>query len=297
LQIQPEEQHSARQGEVMRMVWNGLIRRHTSQGKDLPVILANLLGFKASEVLHNHRPVATIIGSLGHIPVGFLYNTGPRLQPISRLTASAQPTTRTQSRNSGLLDEVIFEPNAYNTVNRWVPTEIKGIILPDGPCFEADGLVLRLFKSDYAKSSAQGCDVFTTYAIRTIPQTLILRSARNPNKPLIVNALYQESDDLALRELEKFTIGFCFLLEGDYNEPKQKGTVRKGAALAIIEEAPARINTIYYCAVRAESTDSEIEARASFCDLQIVDANYSGPDVIDMLYSELINPKTAICDH
>jgi hypothetical protein len=66
---------------------------------------------------------------------------------------------------------------------------------------------------------------------------------------------------------------------------------------SIIQEAPARISTIYYCAVRAESTDFETEARASLSHLQIVDANYSGPDMIDMLYSKLINLKTAIYNH
>jgi hypothetical protein len=66
---------------------------------------------------------------------------------------------------------------------------------------------------------------------------------------------------------------------------------------SIIQEAPARISTIYYCAVRAESTDFETEARASLSHLQIVDANYSGPDMIDMLYSESINLKTAIYNH
>lgn len=66
---------------------------------------------------------------------------------------------------------------------------------------------------------------------------------------------------------------------------------------SIIQEAPARISTLYYCAVRAESTDFEIEARSSLSHLQIVDENYSGPDMIDTLYSESINLKTAIYDH
>ena len=50
--------------------------RGTTEERDLPLILANLLGFRASDILQSDRSVATIIGSLRNIPVGLLYNTG-----------------------------------------------------------------------------------------------------------------------------------------------------------------------------------------------------------------------------
>lgn len=291
-------QRTAWEDGLVQTVWNSLIRRHTSQKKDLPIILANLLGLRASVIIHDDRPVATIIGSLSHIPVGFLYNTGPRLQSLPRFATphkiSAQLATGTQSSDTGLQEEATFKLHAYDTVNRWVPTEIEGDSLPDGPYFKANASVLRLSKSDYSKGSTQDCDVFTTYSIRTIPPKMILRSAKHPNRPLIVNALYQTSDELALRELDNTLIGFCFLLEGKGNELRQKGTVAKGAALAIIGEAPSRLTTIFYCAIRVESTDFQAKASASFSDLQTVDANYVGPNVIEMLYSELFDLHSLI---
>jgi hypothetical protein len=68
-------------GQVMRFIhiWNELAGRSTSKPEDLPLILANLLGFSTQKVqaIAPEQRLAAIVSSIGGIPYDFLFQKRP----------------------------------------------------------------------------------------------------------------------------------------------------------------------------------------------------------------------------
>jgi hypothetical protein len=183
--------------EAMRLVWNGLIRRDTTEERDLPLILANLLGFRASDILQSDRPVATIIGSLRNIPVGLLYNTGRRLRPVP---ASGVPASQSGSQ----------------------------------PIVKADS---------------------------------------------------QPGGDVVNERLKTVIKGICFIMEAAVDDLRQNRSATSGVALAIVDESPEELTTIFHSAIRVEIGNAQ-DSAGDISGLPVIHANYSGPGHIVMLYSE-----------
>ncbi|KAF2267175.1 hypothetical protein CC78DRAFT_566334 [Lojkania enalia] len=90
-------------------VWNALSFRTTTMEEDLPAIVANLLGFSASQILSlpSEQRVSAILDVGDEVPVSLLYNRGARLKPTS------------------------------NHYGRWIPTAI-------GRCQQEEAPVMRV---------------------------------------------------------------------------------------------------------------------------------------------------------
>ena len=238
-----DEERSKWEGEAMRLVWNGLIRRDTTEERDLPLILANLLGFRALDILQSDRPVATIIGSLRNISVGLLYNTGGRLRPVP---ASGAPASQSGSQ------PIAPEYSDFEFLNRWVPAEIRGTSIPEGPVFLAFGSTLRMHNPRSSESSESTARIFTTYMITMMPPRCVLKHARDPAKLFIVKADSQPGDDMVNERLKTVTKGICFIMEAAVDDLRQNRSVTRGAALAIVDESPEQLTTIFHSAIRVE---------------------------------------------
>ena len=240
--------------ETVKLVWNLLNRQHTTEERDLPLILGNLLGFPATDTLRSNRPLATIIGSLGYVPVGILYNSGPRLGSISNSSGSmSEPGPRLS--NSTYRD--------FDFLNRWVPTQIRGAIIPDGPVFVAFGSTLRLHYRPSTDSSAPKPEILTTHMIVTMPPKFVMKHALYPAQVFVVTVHTQPGDDVANERLTTFTKGFCFITEANLQNGQSAKRVVSGAALAIVQGSSNKLTTIFHSAVCVEADNVQGGTAAS----------------------------------
>ena len=270
------------EGEAIRQIWNGLTQRHTSEVKELPMLLANLLNLRASVINESDQPVAKIIGSLRYIPVGLLYNTGKRLRPIF----ASKDAMIHQTLNTATVPD--FTDCEY--LNRWVPTAIEGTNIPDGPIFLAIGSSLRMYNPRFSDHSESKATIFTSYMITTLSPKFIVKHAADPTILFVVTVDCQPDDEMINKRLEGRVKGICFVMGAALDDPQENRKFIGGAALAIVDETPEELTTIFLNAVQIEIADEE-DARDDFSDFPVVLANYSVPELLVMLYSEYLSQK------
>lgn len=70
--------------DVFSFEWNNLVQRSTTKKEDVHCILANMLGLSAGEVLalHYEERMKAILCTQAMLPLGLLFNEGPRVQDV-----------------------------------------------------------------------------------------------------------------------------------------------------------------------------------------------------------------------
>lgn len=236
--------------KALPVAWNSLIHRHTSHPKDLFVVLANILGYRASDMLKSEQPLSVLFGSLKRIPIAYLFNVKPNTSQDLHLTTLE-------------ID-----------MNRWVPREMD-FAISAGPSFYTSEGNLSLYRKD----KGPGCTIFIARGVEHLPRKFLLRSAGSAEEPITVEALWDAGDLQNLRLIEAGAVGMCFLFEGE--NTRLQSSSFKGAALAIVREHEKKMDTMFYCSLLALTT---ADNRDSY--LPTIDASYTGPDTIYMRYSK-----------
>lgn len=162
------------------IIWDLLVERTTAKPADVPAIMANLGHFKAFEVLKlpPHERVASLLLAEREIPIGFLFQCGPRLRPppiaSSRVrgTGSSEPPATEELE---ILSRFMERERGFWT-NSWLPEEITGDLV------SRSGITCRLgAHSLYCKYSDR-LDILLVHTPQHMPTSYIITTSKNMNK-------------------------------------------------------------------------------------------------------------------
>jgi hypothetical protein len=147
--------------EQFVITWNAMAQRSTTQAKDLFIILANLVDLNTGLImkLPAEERVRAILYNFNTLPLGLLYNSGPRLTP------------------------------GGNRRDRWIPTIPRGIKLANDPSMTFKDGVLT------AESSLKSCPNIFLFKLHYIKDYCFLRDAES-KKTFFVKAFRQVVDEL-----------------------------------------------------------------------------------------------------
>lgn len=124
-----EDVAQSRNGRKLGDIWDALVERTTSQSSDIAAIMASLTNFKPFDVLKvpSHQRVASMLLAGDSIPIGFLFQQGPRLRAPLIILTDMTSTDATSQTPKGLVDFMKTEENFWT--NSWLPEQIAGELL------------------------------------------------------------------------------------------------------------------------------------------------------------------------
>jgi hypothetical protein len=307
--------YGANNANLYAKTWNELLQRTSGEAADIPAILANILGTSAYKTLQQSteaQRIGVLIRQQRVLPIGILYNTGPRVQAnicdVERGAVSqSQPrfsywrwarSSPAPDLESGAVELALDDlgrrdsPVIKNLKNRWAPSAIAGDRRPLPPILRAgrDTAVemshLLISKGDRLhmyKSGKNGPMVFISNQ-RTIPSTdFVLKSMASQQDQYRIQPKHQLGDELVMVSMEDISIGYCFIMHREsINLLKAaKRATALGALLRILKGTRRHKITIFECPIRITLvTDNS--------DLDVVGAR-PGAESIDIPYGRTLS--------
>jgi len=215
-------------------IWDNLVERTTGKPDDVPAIMANLMRISAFKTLKlpPKKRVSSLLLSSKEVPVGILFQTGPRFQSFD------------QSEKS---------KSGQSHWNRWVPTEIKGdTIASTKRKLHIKGTQLAL---DYVGDSADDLALILVPDQNPPEGDFVLTIDDKPGKEVYIEALNTTDTAEQRRQLAEEGSEFCLLLE---RVNLEEGSCVKGAQLVVQRSHGKTLTTIFDCPVRAMSIKTAI---------------------------------------
>ncbi|KAL9084393.1 MAG: hypothetical protein Q9165_008107 [Trypethelium subeluteriae] len=213
---------------ILVRAWNSMLERSTTQKADVDAVVANILDLSAQQILElpSQQRVRAMISKLYYVPFSLLYVDAPRLADATQ--------------------------DCLQDRNRWLPSEIEGDRLMDGPILE------RQFGRFHLVRFYPSPPIF--YELGDLPslaQTFYWK-ASDRDQLFVVRVPAISSAELPLRSTDLGSVLRCLVVDREGFQNLRHGFTAKGASMIVSKKHEKAVQTVFEFPIRITLRDDPV---------------------------------------